>query len=155
MTRTSSSVTIALSSGLLLTVLATLGAVLGAGPIGDHISAGYPHAGAQEISEGVRFYTTCLVALGVLGLVGWGTALWAARRSRPLARLLSTGLLVLGAAISVAALLIRDTSGETALAPGIGAMGLAPCAAGLIAVVLLWRGSSDARESSPNGEVQA
>jgi hypothetical protein len=49
-------------------------------------------------------------------------------------------LFVLATSVALAALLAKDTSGETSLAPALGLIGIIPCIAGLAAVITLWRG---------------
>ena len=44
--------------------------------------------------------------------------------------------------VALTDLLIKDTSGDTGLAPMLGWIGILPCSAGLVAVALLWKRSS-------------
>jgi hypothetical protein len=48
-------------------------------------------------------------------------------------------LFALGTSIALTDLLIKDTSGDTGLPPLLGWVGMLPCLAGLLAVILLWR----------------
>jgi hypothetical protein len=43
---------------------------------------------------------------------------------------------------ALSALLVKDTSGDTGLAPLLGSIGVLPCIAGVVAVAMLWRPSS-------------
>jgi hypothetical protein len=48
-------------------------------------------------------------------------------------------MFVVGTTIALLDLLIKDTSGDTGLSPLLGWSGMLPCAAGLVAVIVLWR----------------
>lgn len=48
-------------------------------------------------------------------------------------------MFALGALVALIGLLIRDTSGDTGLAPLLGWIGMLPSVAGLAAVTILWR----------------
>ncbi|MZD09459.1 hypothetical protein GTW43_30905 [Streptomyces sp. SID5785] len=80
-----------------------------------------------------------LTAVGVLGAFAWLATGWAVRAGRRGARPAATLLFGLGVTVGLAGLLTRDTSGMTGLPPALGWAGMAPCVAGLVAVVLLWR----------------
>jgi hypothetical protein len=107
--------------------------------LADHIRAGYPGYDQDRIETAAATYLVYLSVLGVLGAIGWVVGLWA-RRTRPaLAPWLVSGLFVLGTGVAMFNLTVRDTSGETGLAPMIGWVGMLPSLAGVAAVVLVWR----------------
>ncbi|TQL67771.1 hypothetical protein FB381_1653 [Nocardioides albertanoniae] len=110
--------------------------------LADHIRAGYPSYGEDRIGEGVRVYTTYLTVLGAIGVIGWAVSLWVSRVRPRVAPWLVTTLFLLGTGVALFNLTIRDTSGETGLAPQIGWVGMLPSIAGLAAVVLVWREST-------------
>jgi hypothetical protein len=51
----------------------------------------------------------------------------------------ATAVFALGTSVALTALLVKDTSGDTGLAPLLGWVGMLPCLAGLGAVTMLWR----------------
>ncbi|WP_420750536.1 hypothetical protein [Rhodococcus sp. O3] len=149
-TRISRSSTVALLVGCVLTVVAAIavyGGQTASGILTAHVRAGYPSFTQDHIDAATDIYLTYLIVLGVLGALGWLTTLWVARRSTSWARLLATGLWVVATGIALFDLTVRDTSGDTALPATVGWMGLAPCVAGLVAVVLLWRRPSHEKEA--------
>ncbi|WP_109211790.1 MULTISPECIES: hypothetical protein [Microbacterium] len=105
----------------------------------DHVSAGYPGYTQPDVDTAVTTYVGILVVVGGLGLLGWGAALWAAHAGARATRWLMAGLLVAGALLAIAALTIRDTSGDVGLAPLFGWLLVAPCVAGAAAFVLWTR----------------
>lgn len=137
-----SGATLAMLLGLGLTVVAVVVVYVDratANVLGDHIRAGYPGYGEDQVREGVTVYTTYLTTIGFLGVLGWTASLWV-RRVRPrVAPWLVSGLFAIGTCIALFNLLIKDTSGEAGLAPQIGLVGMLPSLAGLAAVVLIWR----------------
>ena len=58
-------------------------------------------------------------------------------------------LALTGTSVAAFALLVRDTSGDTGLPPLIGTIGLLPCAAGLIAVVLMFTRAATSADNDP------
>ncbi|HWV27167.1 MAG TPA: hypothetical protein VNZ66_08080 [Aeromicrobium sp.] len=124
--------------GLVLTVAVGVVPFIARDAIADHVSSGYPAYSEARVSEAVNLWLVVLTVLGVLGVIGWLSSIWAARRNWYVTWVTSA-LLVTGAALSLTAALIRDTSGEVGLAPTIGALLLLPCAAGVAAVVLVWK----------------
>lgn len=107
--------------------------------LGNHIRAGYPTYGSEEINAAVTAYLVILSLVGVLGLLGWLGTVWAVRAGKGWTRWLATGLFVAAACAALAALTVQDTSGDVGLAPLLGWLQVLPCIPGLAAVVLLWR----------------
>ena len=83
-----------------------------------------------------------LTVIGALGVVGWLWSIWIVTMRKGWAIWAATAMFVLGTSVAVASLLVKDTSGDTGLAPMLGWIGMLPCLAGLVAVALLWRRSS-------------
>lgn len=83
--------------------------------------------------------TVWLAILTALGVAGWLSTIWATRRRMGWARWAATALFVLGTLVALTALLTKDTSGETGLAPLLGWIGLLPSVAGAWAVRLCWQ----------------
>lgn len=131
----------AMSVGLVLTVLVTIVPFLDGAThlLADHVRAGYPSYDAAQVSAAVRTYQYLLAGVGVLGVAAWLWTIRAVRRGRRWARGAAAAALALALVVVATALLTRDTSGDVGLAPALGWAGLLPCAAGAIAVVLLWR----------------
>ncbi|GAA3262439.1 hypothetical protein [Nonomuraea helvata] len=128
-----------LYAGAGLTVAATLVALADRAGLADHVRAGYPAYGPGEIDSAVTAYTVILSVVGTLGLFGWLGTAWVVRRGKGSARWPAGGLLAIAICVAFAALTVRDTNGEVGLAPLLGWLQVLPCAAGLAAVVLLWR----------------
>ncbi|RFU41658.1 hypothetical protein DZF91_10825 [Actinomadura logoneensis] len=129
----------AMYGGAVLTVGATLAAFLDRAGLADHVRAGYPEFGQSQVDEAVTVYTVVLSIVGGLGLIGWLGTIWAARTGRRWAPWLAGVLFVGAVCFALAALTVRDTSGDVGLAPRLAWLQVLPCLAGLVAVVLLWR----------------
>jgi hypothetical protein len=54
----------------------------------------------------------------------------------------ASAMFAVGTSVALSALLVKDTSGDTGLAPLLGSIGVLPCIAGVVAVAMLWRPSS-------------
>ncbi|MEU1813305.1 hypothetical protein [Micromonospora aurantiaca (nom. illeg.)] len=126
-------------TGLVLTVLATVAPYIGRSVLAEHVRAGYPTYSPAQIDSAVMTYLVILCVVGVLGVGGWIWTAWAIRSGKRWARSATTFMFALGAVTALTALLIRDTSGDTGLAPLLGWIGVVPCLAGLAAVAMLWR----------------
>lgn len=122
-----------------LTVLITLFPFIGQAVLADHIKAGYPAYGPGAINDAVAAYLVILSTVGVLGFLGWLGTVWAVRAGKRWAYRLATGLLAAAVCFAIAALTIRDTSGDVGLAPLLGWLQVLPCVAGLAAVALCRR----------------
>lgn len=135
------SAVVAMSIGLLLTAVVTAAPFLGS-PHGElisrHVESGYPSYTAEEVASATGIYLAWLAIAGVLGLACWITCIAATRAGKRWAPWVALVALVVGASIGLFDLTIRDTSGDTGLPPLIGWLGLLPCGAGLVAVLLLW-----------------
>lgn len=138
----------ALGVGLALTILTTVLVFVSTTAIGEHIQTGYPHYSSGQISAAVNFYTVYLVVLGALGAIAWSFDLWLVRRRRAWAYPLAVIFFLVGTSFGLFNLLIRDTSGDTALPEAIGEMGLLPSVAGLVAIVLMWKHADSDKEQT-------
>jgi hypothetical protein len=139
---TSRAVLAAMYAGLALTVVATVVPWVDratSDTLADHIQASYPAYGPGRIDTAVTTYLVYLSAVGALGIAGWLVSIRGIRRATWWARGAATGLFAVGTAVALTDLLIRDTSGDTGLAPLIGWVGVLPCLPGLLAVTVLWR----------------
>lgn len=145
----SRSTCVALWVGLGLTLLATVSAQLGKPLISEHIHSGYPSLAEDEIGAGMDFYATALTVVGVLGALGWIATIWWAHRGSRWIRWAAVVLALTGTTVALFAFLVRDTSGDTGLPPLIGAIGLLPCAAGLVAVVLMFTRTATLAKNDP------
>lgn len=106
------------------------------GALAAHLQALYAPYGvpAPDASVVVAY----LVAVGVVGALGWLVTLWAVRRGWRWAPLLATVVLLVALAVTGADLAVSEY-GQPILPTWLGLVGLLPCVAGLVAVVLLWR----------------
>lgn len=133
---------VALHSGLALALVATLVPYIdraAANLLADHIQAGYPSYGQSRIDTAVTTYLIYLTVLGAVGIVSWLVVIRAASAGKRWARWAAAGLFAVGTCIAVFNMTVQDTSGDTGLPPALGWVGLLPCLAGLLAVILMWR----------------
>ncbi len=140
--RGSTSVIAAMYTGLAMTVVATIVPYIDhatSNTLADHIRAGYPTYTDARIDTAATTYLVYLSVTGVLGVVGWLWTVRALKTGKRWARGAATALFALGTSIALADLLIKDTSGDTGLPLLLGWVGMLPCLAGLLAVILLWR----------------
>ena len=114
--------------------------------LADRIQAGYPTYSPARIDSAVSTYLVILAVVGALGVLAWLATTWAVRVGTRWARPAATVLLVLGATVGLTGLLTKDTSGATGLPPTLGWLGLAPCLAGVVVVVLLWTEARPSRQ---------
>jgi hypothetical protein len=131
--------------GVALTVAATVAPYTTGDLLAAHIRAGYPSYSQSRIHSAVTLWLVILSVVGALGLASWLWTIRAVRRGKPWAPWAATAMFVLGTSVALTALLVKDTSGDTGLAPLLGWIGIAPCLAGLAAVTTLWRGSLSTR----------
>ncbi|MEU6077438.1 hypothetical protein [Micromonospora sp. NPDC047074] len=130
--------------GLALTVVATIAPYVDratAHVLADHIRTGYPTYSPERVDSAVTTYLIILTVVGVLGVGSWAWTMWAVRSGRRWARWAATAAFALGTSVALTGLLVKDTSGDTGLAPLLGWLTVAPCLAGLVAVAMLWRRS--------------
>ncbi|MFI6735521.1 hypothetical protein ACIBI9_21560 [Nonomuraea sp. NPDC050451] len=125
--------------GAVLTLIAALFPLIDQPALADHLRAGYPAYGPEEIGGAVTAYTVIVAVVGAIGLLGWFATVWAVRVGKGWARWLASGLLAIAAVIAVAGLTVQDVNGQVGLAPLVGWIQVLPCVAGLAAVVPLWR----------------
>ena len=113
-----------------------------------HQRAARPHPGRlprlhrRRVDTAVSTWLIILTIIGAVGVVGWLWSIWIVAMRKYWARWAATAMFVLGIGVAVTNLLVKDTSGDTGLAPMLGWIGMLPCLAGLVAVALLWRRSS-------------
>lgn len=141
-TRRARGAIVAMCAGLALTVVATIVSYTDRTTthlLADHIRAGYPGYDTSRVDAAVGTYLVLSSVVGALGVLGWLGTAWAVRAGTRWARPMATALFVLGTVIGLTGLLAKDTSGATGLPPALGWSGVAPCLAGAVAVVLLWR----------------
>lgn len=135
----------AMYAGLALTVAALVVAYVDhatGNVLAAHIRAGYPAYTQARVDTAVTTYLVYLSVVGAVGIVCWLATIRAVKAGKRWARGAATAMFVLGTAIALIDLLVRDTSGDTGLPPLLGWAGMLPCLAGLLAVVLLWGRSS-------------
>ncbi|MEV6562983.1 hypothetical protein AB0M22_45200 [Nocardia sp. NPDC051756] len=138
--RSGRGVLVAMYTGLGLTVAAAIVPYLdSAHLLAEHIRAGYPDYTQARIDSAVTTYLIILSSIGALGVVAWLGTTWSVKAGKRWARPVATATFALGTSVALAALLTEDTSGDTGLAPLLGWIGMLPCLAGLLAIVLLWR----------------
>lgn len=101
---------------------------------GDHVREGYPSLRLEDVDAAVTAYVVILGVTGGLGLIGWCVAIWAARKRAGATRWVMALFLTAGAVLTVAALSIRDTSGDIGVAPLFGWLLVVPCLVGVAAL---------------------
>ena len=106
------------------------------GALGAHLQALYSPYGVP--APDALVVVAYLVAVGVVGALVWLATIWVVRRSQRWARVLAT-VALLGALAMAGADLTVSEYGQPILPTWLGLVGLLPCVAGLVAVVLLWR----------------
>lgn len=135
-----------MGAGLGLTVLVTVFTVVRTDALVRHLHAVYDgRIGPDRVAATQAGLVSYLYLLAALGVLGWLLGTWAVGRRKRWARGLCTALFVLGTCVAVLNLLAREY-GQLILPVPLGIVGLLPCVAGLVAVVLLWR-----RGSTPRG----
>jgi hypothetical protein len=138
-----------LCTGLVLTVLAVVAAFAGTSTLEAHISAGYPSYSEAEVQQVVSAWLALLSIVGVLGAAGWGLAIWAVRRGYSWSGWLTGALFVVGTAIALYLLTVKETTGDAGLPMALGLAGVVPSLAGLVAVVQLWRARTPVTHGAP------
>lgn len=128
--------------GLVLTVGAAVAPLVDRGTsnvLAAHIENGYPTYSRARIDAAADTWLVILAVIGALGVVGWLWTIRAVQTGKSWARLAATTMFVLGAAVALTGLLVKDTSGGTALPPLLGWIGMLPSLAGMTSVTVLWR----------------
>jgi len=141
-----------LRAGMATTVLVALLPVLDAATvdsIGDHVRDAYPDWPADSVAADRAAITGYLVALGLLGAIGWAWTLRLLPRRPARARTVAATLLVLGAAMALTTLSYGGEAYDTIVPLQYGLLGLVPVGFGVAAVVRLWQhaASAESREA--------
>lgn len=132
----------AMCAGLAMTVVATIALHLDhatTNALASHLRSGYPTYTQARVDAAATTYLVYLSVIGVLGVAGWLSSIYAVVTCKRWARAAATTLFVLGTSVALTDLLIRDTSGDTGLPALLGWVGVLPCLPGLLAVSVLWR----------------
>lgn len=130
---------VAMVIGLALTVVALVAPIVdqvSAHSLEAHLHGVYAGSGAAPPSAGAL--TTYLVVVGLLGGISWLAMIRAVRRGRGWARPVATALAAAATLLAVVDVATTEY-GAPVLPLWLGVLGLLPCLAGLVAVVLLWR----------------
>jgi hypothetical protein len=101
-----------------------------------HLQEVYPSYSLSALV--VASVVVYLVTIEVVGIVAWLWMTWAVRRRKRWAPAAATVILVLACGVALVNLTVQEY-GRTVLPTDLGLIGLLPCFAGLVAVVLLWR----------------
>ena len=139
---TTGGTTVAMLIGLGLTVIATLVALLDPQQtdlVGQHVREAYPQWDAGTVATERTAIVGWLVGVGVLGIVGWLTSLWAVRRRSRRALWLAAVWFALAV---VAAGLTLGTGGEAydVIVPTpLGLLSALPLVAGVVVLMRMWR----------------
>ncbi|TDD25896.1 hypothetical protein E1218_14095 [Kribbella turkmenica] len=132
----------ALYAGVLLTLVATVTPLVDfatADGIGDHVRSAYPDWPADDVAKDRMAITVYLMAVGILGLVGWMWTLAAVAGGKRSARAIGTTLFALGVTFHLTTLSVGGEAYSTIVPPLHGTIAALPSLAGLIVVVGLWR----------------
>ncbi|WP_171166771.1 hypothetical protein [Streptomyces sp. I05A-00742] len=127
----------AMYAGAVLTLIAAAFPVIDqatSDSLADRLRSAYPHD-PSRLDAAESGILTYLFTLAVAGLVLWTWLAWAGRRGKRWARAASTAVFVLATFLSVYNFTQPHPTPMTVA-------GLLPCAAGLVAVALLWKGDS-------------
>ncbi|MCH5585815.1 hypothetical protein MK805_12770 [Shimazuella sp. AN120528] len=141
-TQSKKSAIFAMYAGLVLTVITMIILYVDHATINvlaNHIKTSYPSYSQSRIDSAVMLYLIYLSIIGVMGIISWLNVIWGAKKDKPWTRWAATGMFILGTIIALFNLLVKDTSGDTGLPPLLGLIGLLPCIAGLLVVILIWR----------------
>jgi MFS family permease len=132
----------ALYAGLALSIVATAAPyvdLVTGHVLADHVRHGYPAYSDGRIDSAVTTWLVILSVVGVLAIAAWVWTIRAVRAGRRWAPAAATATFLVGTGVALYALLVKDTSGETGLAPLLGWIGVLPCLPGLVGVAMLWR----------------
>ncbi|GAA2796968.1 hypothetical protein [Saccharopolyspora taberi] len=130
---------VAMYAGLALTVVAAVVTALGGDAVSKHVfELEAPYVGAEVAAGSGSFMVIYLLALYAVGVVCWLGLSWAARAGRRWVRPVAI-VVLLGAAGLAALNLTVEEYGTRVLPLPVALAGLLPCAAGVVAVVFLWR----------------
>ncbi|GAB3660032.1 hypothetical protein [Glycomyces tarimensis] len=141
---------VALYLGLALTALVALAPLIDTvtvDAIGGHVRAAYPEWPAGQ----VRLDRTAIIAwvavTNALGMPLWWWTIRLAGKGHRRARTVATWAFAAGACLALLNLGFGGERYETVVPLFFGLMGLLPLAAGLLALVPMWRKRADAREA--------
>ncbi len=142
MTPTTENRPVALYLGLALTALVALAPLVDAaatGVIADHVRAAYPEWPAADVRLERNAIAGWLAVTNALGIPLW---LWTIRlvgKGRRRARTVAAWSFAAGACLALLNLGYGGEQYTTVVPPAFGLIGLAPAAAGLAALVAVWR----------------
>jgi hypothetical protein len=143
-----------LLAGLASTVLVALLPVLDVATvdsIGDHVREAYPQWSADSVAADRAAITGYLVALGLLGAIGWAWTLRLLPRRPTRARTVAATMLVLGALMALTTLSYGGEAYDTIVPLPYGVLGLVPVGFGVAAVVRLWQHAATVGSREPLG----
>ena len=128
---------VAMGLGLLLTVVELIASVIDqttVHSIAHHLSALYAPYGLHPDPNGFIYY---LYATAAIGILLWLAAIWLVSRRKRGARVVATTVFVLATGLALLNLSVSEYG--TRIFPTFwGVLGLLPCVAGLVALILLW-----------------
>lgn len=128
---------VALGVGLLLTVIWSIALVIdqvSLHRIADHVHSLYA---PRHLNPDPNALFNILYVTGTIGIVLWLRTIWGASRQERLTRYVASIVFVLATGIALLGLLASEYG--TRILPTVwGVLGLLPCIAGLVAVILLW-----------------
>lgn len=133
---------VAMYTGLALTVIALLVPfidVVTTDTLGQRIQQNYPSYSPAEVSQVQTIFLSYLAGIGALGVVSWLWMVRVVRNQKPWAGIAATLIFLCASSLALTNLFISEGGGATALPTMLGVVGVLPCAAGLVAVVLLWK----------------
>lgn len=146
---------VAMFCGLVLTLLVAVFVVVDQATgdlLTQHIRDAYPAFSPSEVAADQSAIQTYLFATCAVGAAAWLWTAWAVHKRKTWARTATTTVFVLGAGL----LFINATAGGEAYAQilpvSYGVVGLLPGVAGLVAVVLLWRGGHERSAARTRGD---
>ena len=125
--------------GLALTVVAAIVPIIDQAwtdSLSQHLHDVY--AGYDVDAPATSAVLAYLATVGALGTLAWLWTLWAVNTQRHWARPVATVLFLLACGLAIVNLTVQEYD-QTILPMRLGLVGLLPCVAGLVAVVLLWR----------------
>lgn len=130
---------VAMYAGLILTVIAVLVVIvdqMSTNVLSRHLRDVYAgYTASEPVESAIVAY---LAIVGALGTVAWLWTIWAVRRQKRWTRPVATMLFLVASGLALVNLVVEEY-GHTILPTVFGVVGVLPCVAGLVAVLLLWR----------------
>jgi hypothetical protein len=127
----------AMGIGLLLTVVTLVALIIdqaSGSSIADHVNALYAPLGLHPDPNVLFGY---LYVTGGIGVLLWLTTIWSVSQHKRWARVVASFVLVVATSLALLVLFVSEYGGQ--IFPTLwGILGLLPCLAGLVAVILLW-----------------